>query len=133
MNRPSWLCISACRHVFEVASTRIWNFRGSYDEVAAGLKQFCATAPEFQNPRLEGTKLVWRHAGLHDCAAKPCDGMLLTSNLIADLACLFSGDKCPYLIPKDVHLLATIITRWEARNSSASKDRQLRRLTNTGG
>eukprot|EP00192_Tetraselmis_astigmatica_P019249 CAMPEP_0117652288 /NCGR_PEP_ID=MMETSP0804-20121206/2547_1 /TAXON_ID=1074897 /ORGANISM="Tetraselmis astigmatica, Strain CCMP880" /LENGTH=226 /DNA_ID=CAMNT_0005458325 /DNA_START=277 /DNA_END=957 /DNA_ORIENTATION=+ len=47
-------CPAVCRHIFEVAGKRTWDFRDDYERVEADLKDFCATAPEFQDPSTTG-------------------------------------------------------------------------------
>mmetsp|Transcript_22545 Transcript_22545/g.56740 ORF Transcript_22545/g.56740 Transcript_22545/m.56740 type:complete len:230 (-) Transcript_22545:55-744(-) len=43
-----------CRHVFEVAAERVWNFRGSVPGVRADLQRFCGDEPTFANPASTG-------------------------------------------------------------------------------
>mmetsp|Transcript_13063 Transcript_13063/g.36747 ORF Transcript_13063/g.36747 Transcript_13063/m.36747 type:complete len:258 (+) Transcript_13063:515-1288(+) len=51
---PPTLMRAVCRHIFEVAGKRTWDFRDDYERVEADLKDFCATAPEFQDPSTTG-------------------------------------------------------------------------------
>eukprot|EP00951_Prasinocladus_malaysianus_P038990 scaffold432519_cov43-Prasinocladus_malaysianus.AAC.1 len=57
-------CSAVCRHVFEVAAQRVWNFRGSPEEVTADLRRFCTTEPEFSDPAATGRQAVGPTSGL---------------------------------------------------------------------